>query len=148
LCTCCTTATGLKPICSKIINIYIYIYLYSCLYYRLIILPRRRGQKIPQKPWYLSTRLCGITSQNLRLFPNTCPLVRANKSSLVIYIKTNFLLTWSLKAKIVGSEKGFRDPVPRQRLSQQVSTATNMQATKEELLETVFSMQSVPRLYN
>jgi hypothetical protein len=36
--------------------------------------------------------------------------VRANKSSSVIYVKTNFSLTWSLEAKIMGSEKGSRDP--------------------------------------
>jgi hypothetical protein len=53
------------------------------------------------------------------------------------------------KSQNSGIREGLRrPPVPRQRLSQQVSTETNMQATKEELLETMFSMLSVPRLCN
>jgi hypothetical protein len=38
--------------------------------------------------------------------------------------------------------------MPWQKLSQQVSTATNVQATQEELLAKMFSMLSMPRHAN
>jgi hypothetical protein len=38
--------------------------------------------------------------------------------------------------------------IARQWLSTHAHMATDMHATMEELLDTVFSMQSVPRLYN
>jgi hypothetical protein len=51
------------------------------------------------------------------------------------------------KSQKSGIREGLAEnPVPRQRLSQQVSTATNMKVTKKELLETMFSMLSVPWL--
>jgi hypothetical protein len=50
-----------------------------------------------------------------------------------------------LKAGIVQPEETF---TVRQRLGKHVPAATNTKAKIEELLETVFSVGSVPRLYN
>jgi hypothetical protein len=49
-----------------------------------------------------------------------------------------------MKARIPDAEKTF---IVRQRLGKHVSAVTNNHAITEELLEAVFSMQSLPRLY-
>jgi hypothetical protein len=55
-----------------------------------------------------------------------------------------FFVTWRLKAGIVEPEETYN---VRQRLSKQVSAATDMQATTEELLRTMFTIRSVPSGY-
>jgi hypothetical protein len=55
------------------------------------------------------------------------------------------IVAWHLKGGIVEPEE---TTVARQRLDKHVSTAMDMHAKLEELLETVFSMQSVPMLYS
>jgi hypothetical protein len=54
-------------------------------------------------------------------------------------------VAWRLKARIVEWEE---TATARQQLGKQAPPAMNKQATTEELLEAVFSMQSVPRPYS
>jgi hypothetical protein len=55
------------------------------------------------------------------------------------------IVTLRLKARILEIEEA---AVARQRRLKQVSSATNKHATTEELLEAVFSIPSLPRLYS
>jgi hypothetical protein len=57
----------------------------------------------------------------------------------------NSIVTWWLKALIVEQEEA---PIFRQWHSKHISAATIEHATIEELLEVVFSVQSMPRLYS
>jgi hypothetical protein len=55
-----------------------------------------------------------------------------------------YIVTWRMKAGIAHSEK---TSITKQRHGKHVSAVTNNHATKEELLEAVVSIRSVPRLY-
>jgi hypothetical protein len=54
-------------------------------------------------------------------------------------------VAWRLKVGIFEQEKA---AIARQRCRKQASAATNRHGTIEELLEAVFSMMSVTRLYS
>jgi hypothetical protein len=54
-------------------------------------------------------------------------------------------VTWRLRARIEELED---ISTARQRLDEHIPMVTNMQATKEELLETMFPVGTAPRLYN
>jgi hypothetical protein len=55
-------------------------------------------------------------------------------------VSVHHIVTWSLKAGIVQPDE---KSIARQRLDNEVSAATDTQATTEELLETIFSVRSV-----